>query len=486
MSYALANTTVDKLLTRISEKESKVYTKHFSKNGVLKVEFANGKNLKLPIFKLRPYQREIFRAINVDLIKRFFLVWPRRSGKEVVSWNILVQKAIVDPGLYLMIYPTNVRARFVLWDGAIVLGNGQSLKFIDMIPKIFLSSINQQDMSIKLTNGSVIRVLGSDIDPDKLRGVNSRGVVLSEYAYSDPRVLLILMPVLRQNLGWLILQTTFNGMNHAYRYMQDVKSNPEWLTRVESVVSLVDDAGNRFITDEMIDEDRRSGMPEFLIQQEYYSQVQINQETMWFSRELDALYESKRIMDDLILPGAPVFCFYDIGWNDSTAITLAQFDHLYNPHVIHFIEDKNKTLAHYVTLIRQFAVRHNLTIQSHYVPHDGEKRDINTGKNTVDFGQEMGENFYVVPRPTSKINAIQSMRKLLYRTKFNKQNTVRLIECLSNYSKEYDPKKGIYKDNPVHDWTSHGVDSFQTLALALETNMVHNNETFSIVYMNDH
>jgi phage terminase large subunit len=208
-----------------------------------------------------------------------------------------------------MIYPTNVRARLVLWEGAVLLNDqqeGKSLRFLDMIPKRCIKHLNQQDMTIQLMNGSVIRILGSDIDPDKLRGVNVLGAVFSEYAFSDPRVLHILMPVFRQNQGWFILQTTFNGMNHAYRYLQSIKTNPAWVWRIDSVDSLKDEQGQRYITDEMIEEDRKAGMPEFLIQQEYYSVITVQHERLYFSREIQNLEENKRIIS--------LNLFYPIPW----------------------------------------------------------------------------------------------------------------------------------------------------------------------------
>lgn len=453
--------------------------------GYLHLKYFNNVTTRVPVIPFRPHQVEVQKKMFIDGVKRIYVWRPRRSGKEVESWNLLIESAIETPGLYLMIYPTNVRARMVLWDGAIVMPDGSSLKFLDMIPKNLLAGKpNDADMTIKLNNGSVIRVLGSDIDPDKLRGVNARGAVFSEYAFSDPRVLHILMPVFRQNNGWIYIQTTPNGMNHAYRFMQEVKGNEKWFCRIDTVETIVDENGNRYISDEMVDEDRMSGMPEWMIRQEYYCDVQINQDTLYFSREIDAIYKSERLISDLYLPNTRAFAFYDIGWNDSTAVTIAQLDPRGNPVIIDYFEGNNRTMTYYVEEARKRCATKNLLLHSHYIPHDGQKRDWNTGKNTVDFGRDMGETFVVVPKPTSKINAINQMRMMLYRTKFNKENCGRLIDCLSNYSKVFDSKNNIYKDEPLHDWTSHGVDSYQTMTLALDAHLV-NVAPMEIVYINN-
>lgn len=477
------STRLVKLEQQIQARDASVYVSHRDEQGNLILQYKNGRKIKFPLIDLRPYQLEVQHKLFVEGINRFFLVQPRRSGKEVLTWNMLIQGALTKPGLYIMIYPTNAAGKKILWNGAMTLPDGSSLRYIDMVPKELVKSINRQEMTIQLVNGSILQVLGADMDHNKLRGINARGAVFSEYAYSDPRVYRTLMPVFRQNGGWIILQTTYNNMNHAYRYMQEVKVNPKWYVREDSVETLKDEQGNRYVTDEMIEEDRKNGMPEWMILQEYYSVVQLNYETLYFAHEIHHINTSNRIVEGLIRTGEPVYTGWDIGINDSTAITMFQLDHNGKPVIINYIESRNHALEYYVQECRRFCNQHNLMLSTNFIPHDGQKRDFNTGKNTVDFGQELGEKFIVVPKPTSKINAIQAMRKMLYNCQFNKENTGRLIECLSNYSKEFDTKHEVYKDNPVHDWTSHGVDSFQTMTLALDANLVVQN-MYNIVYYN--
>ncbi len=473
------------LMLKADRLAQKLFTWQRDEQGNLSLNFGKNETITLPLITLRPYQKDIQTKLFHEGYKRFFLVRPRRAGKEMESWNLLIQGALTQPGLYLMIYPTNVRARLVLWEGAVLLNDqqeGKSLRFLDMIPKRCIKHLNQQDMTIQLINGAVIRILGSDIDPDKLRGVNVLGAVFSEYAFSDPRVLHILMPVFRQNQGWFILQTTFNGMNHAYRYLQSIKTNPAWVWRIDSVESLKDAEGNRYITDEMIDEDRKAGMPEFLIQQEYYSVITVQHERLYFSREMLNIDENKRIIPELILPNSLVYAFYDLGVNDSTVVILVQFDHLHNPNIIYYLEANNHPVHYYINAAHRFCNKHYLRLHSHFLPHDGKNRDKSTTKSAQDIFQELGEAAYCVPKPQRKIDAINLMRRMLYRTKFNKENTERLVDCLSNYSKIFDEKNNIYKDHPLHDWTSHAVDAYQTMTLAIEHQLINERDSEIVYY----
>ncbi len=462
------------------------YTTWRDTSANLHVRFEDGEELQLPLIPFRNYQEEAAIELFIKKILRLLLERPRRSGKEVETWNLIIEGAIESPGLYMMVYPTNVRARAVLWEGAILMPDGLSVKFLDMIPRRLIKRINNQEMKIELVNGSIIWVVGSDIDPDKLRGTNPRGMGFCEFAFQDPRVLYIMLPALRQNGGWLIAQSTFNGMNHFYQMIENNKDNPLWYCRIDSIINLVDENGNRYITDEMIEEDRKAGMPEYLIQQEYYGVVQVNQETMYFAHAIKNIYENKKLIENLFIPSANVYSAFDIGINDCTAIILFQIkrvDNYLKPIIIGYIESNNRDLAYYITEIRRMCNRFNLPFKDHFVPHDGQKRDFNTGKNTIDFMMEMGEQAYIVPKPTSKENAIEAMRRKLYLCDFNKENTQRLIDCLSNYSKEYDDKMGTYKNRPLHNWASHGVDAFQTMTLALDGDMI-SDRSYDVVYIN--
>jgi hypothetical protein len=177
----------------------------------LRVDWGDGYSFRVPVIDFRPYQREARDTLVLGDKKRLIVQWPRRSGKEVTTWNIILDFAISDPGLYIMAYPTSVRARKILWEGAMLNKiTGESVKFIDMLPKRLLSkNPNSADMSIHLTNGSLIWVVGCDIDPDKLRGTNPRGIVFPSLR-SQTRVFFIICSLccVKMVVGSLVNQHT--------------------------------------------------------------------------------------------------------------------------------------------------------------------------------------------------------------------------------------------------------------------------------------
>jgi len=40
------------------------------------------------------------------------------------------------------------------------------------------------------------------------------------------------------------------------------------------------------------------------------------------------------------------------------------------------------------------------------------------------------------------------------------------IEALRQYRQEWNEKARVFRDNPEHDWASHGADAFRYLAMA--------------------
>ena len=42
------------------------------------------------------------------------------------------------------------------------------------------------------------------------------------------------------------------------------------------------------------------------------------------------------------------------------------------------------------------------------------------------------------------------------------------LDCLRNYRREYDEKRKVFYDRPLHDWSSHGADAFRYLAIGLD------------------
>lgn len=217
--------------------------------------------IKIPHrFQPRSYQLPFLRALD-NGIKRAVIVWHRRSGKDKVCFNYTVRRAIEKVGTYFYLLPTRVQAKQVIWDNI----DNDGFKMLDHIPSEAIKGINGTELKIELINGSIIQLIPANEFSERGVGTNPIGVVFSEYSLTDQKAWNYLRPILLANGGWVIFNFTPRGMNHAHNILQIAKQNPnEWFSEVLSI----DDT--KILSHEQIESERREGMPEDLIQQEYY------------------------------------------------------------------------------------------------------------------------------------------------------------------------------------------------------------------------
>ncbi len=98
-----------------------------------------------------------------------------------------------------------------MWTGSTKDG----IPFLDFIPPPLIASKRDDDMSIRLKNGSLIQLVGAD-RIDSLIGSNPIGVTLSEFAVMKPSVWDYLSPILNENDGWDHVHHNTERRNHAF------------------------------------------------------------------------------------------------------------------------------------------------------------------------------------------------------------------------------------------------------------------------------
>lgn len=164
-------------------------------------------------------------------------------------------------------------------------------------------------------------------------------------------------------------------------------------------------------------------------------------------------------------PSLPVYTAWDIGANDETAIWLFQEDGL-RYRVIRYIEDSGEPFSHFVQQLKAL----EFTWALHLLPHDAEhKRQQGlSNKSGREMLQELapGWRFEIVPRIASVVVGIQQTRDLFPLCWFDEEHCAAGLIRLENYRKEWDDKRAVWKDIPMHDANSNGADAFRTFAQA--------------------
>lgn len=181
-------------------------------------------------------------------------------------------------------------------------------------------------------------------------------------------------------------------------------------------------------------------------------------EGAYYTKQMDLVRKNKQIGHVPYEPSKPVYTFWDLGLNDMMCIWF--FQHIGNQYrFIDYYENYGEGLQHYASYLASLGY----TYIEHVWPHDGNNRDLSTGKERSETARALGINpLKIVPRTVSVNDDIQLVRNILPRCWFDARKCDKGIKHLDNYRKEWDDRLGVWKNKPLHDSASHGADAFRT------------------------
>lgn len=399
----------------------------------------------------RHYQLPVFQAFEQG-IKRFLLVYHRRAGKDSMCINLMAMAAMQRVGNYLYLFPTARQARKALWDSI----DKQGRRVIDQaVPPEIRRRVRNDEMFIELANGSTIQVAGAD-NYDAIVGTNYVGIVFSEYALTSPTTWRYMSPILAENGGWAIFNSTPRGKNHLYQLYEANKDNPLWYCQIASV------AHTKAIPQSVIDDDIRAGMPQEIADQEYGCSFESANIGAIYRRELDTARRQGRIGTVPYDGRYPVECSWDIGHRDATAIWF--FQRVRGAiNVIDYHEERGHGLPHYAGVL----AKKEYPIVRHVGPHDLNHKIFALDATTLDIARNHGIHFVVAPK-LSVDEGIQAARAMLSRCHFDATKCADGLAALDSYEREWDDETRQLSDKPLHNWASHGADSFRYAAVTPE------------------
>lgn len=410
-------------------------------------------------FKPREYQREFMRTMN-EGCKRGMLIWHRRSGKDKTIFNHLVKEATKKTGVYYYFFPTYKQGKKIIWDGI----DGAGFRFLDHIPKeIRDGSPNETEMKVRLKNGSIIQIVGTD-NVDSVVGTNPIGCVFSEYSLQDPIAWDYIRPILAENGGWAVFCFTPRGQNHAYLLSEYAKSDPNWFVQVLTV----DDT--KAIPKEVLEQEYKEIVAkngdDSLYLQEYYCSFEASIQGAYYAKEMQLAEKENRITTVAYDSNLATYTAWDIGVGDATAIWFYQKVGA-EVRLIDYYETSGEGLAHYAKVLQD----KGYVYKEHFAPHDIQVRELSSGNSRLEIARSLGINFTVIPNLLSIDDGINAVRGTLANCWFDKERCKQGILAVKNYRKEFDEKNSTYKLRPVHDWSSHGADAFRYLAISLRSNI---------------
>jgi len=401
-----------------------------------------GEVIEIP-YKPREHQLKVHELLEG---KRFAVVVAhRRFGKTVAALNHLIREAVLnekETPRYAYIAPTYGQAKRVAWDYLV--------KYTTPLG----GTNNISELRVDFW-GRRIQLYGSD-NPDSLRGQFFDGVIIDEVGDQNPKIWTdIVRPALTDRKGWCLFIGTPKGHNHFKELRDRAEKEEGWglLEFKASETGVVDDIELKQAKNEMGEDKYR---------QEFECSFDAAVEGSYFGQILNELEEKKHMQEIPREELSRTFTAWDLGMGDSTSIWVAQLVGT-EVRLIDYYENHGVGLDHYVKWIKD----NDYLKAEHILPHDVRVRELGTGKSRMEMLEEAGLEVKIAPR-MGLDDGIQAVRRLLPRCWFNVPKVQTGLNCLRNYRRDYDEKRKIFYERPLHDWSSHGSDSFRYLALGLD------------------
>ena len=348
-----------------------------------------------------------------------------------------------EEGRFGYVAPYYVQAKDAAWTYA--------KRFTTPIPGV---TINESELRIDFAhNGARLRLYGAD-NYDRMRGSYFDGVILDEYGDMHPAAWPeVIRPMLADRKGWAVFIGTPKGRNDFFKVWDHAQGDSSWF----EMVLKGSDSG--LLDDEELDGMRREMTPE-----QYEQEVECNFNAAvvgaYYGREIADAEAAGRIGTVDHDPALPVHTAWDLGIGDSTAIWFFQAA----PggiRVIDYYEANSQPLSHYAAVLAS----RGYVYADDWVPHDARARELGTGRTRVETLMELKRKPRLVPAHTV-MDGINAARVSFPRIWFDEVRCRQGLEALRQYRSAYDEKLKVFKDAPLHDWTSHAADAFRYLAMA--------------------
>ena len=389
--------------------------------------------------------RKLVKSFHKRQERFAVIVAHRRFGKTVAAINDLIKTALttnLKNVRVAYIAPYYRQAKAIAWD--------YLLEYTQDVEGVVY---NVAELRADFPNGARFRLFGAD-NYDAMRGLYFDSVVLDEPADFPANAWpTVIRPSLADRKGKATFIGTPKGKNDFWEIYNNAKSNPNWYCAMFK-------ADETDILDKAELSEAKETMGEDRFAQEFLCSFEAAIQGAYYAQEMKTAKTEERITSVPYDPSASVIVSYDLGIGDSTALWFAQFIGQ-EIHLIDYYENSGVGLDHYAKILNEKAYNY----EAHILPHDVRVKELGTGKSRLETLENLGiYNIEIAPR-LSVDDGIQATRSMLNRCWFDAEKCERGIEALLQYRREFDERLKSWRSRPLHDWTSHGADSFRYLAV---------------------
>lgn len=299
----------------------------------------------------------------------------RRWGKSVLSRMQVLKWATEQQGDYWIVSPTFAMGKDIHWKQG----------FLNEVPREWIEKKNEAELEITLKNGSRIALKSSE-NPDRLRGVKLRGLIVDEIASMRNWTSIwdeVLRPTLTDYQSPAIFISTPAGYNHFYDLWKlGQGGSPDWESwRFTSY-------DNPYIPSEEIDS-AQIELDEDVFQQEYMAQ---------FKRFTGLVYkdfdrDTHMIDQKELLSSWTYYRGVDFGFVNPSAVVFAAVDDKGIMYIYDEIYQSGLQTPELAQLMKQKSLGRNFTLSVADSAQASDIKEINRyGLPVVAVSKRSGSN----------------------------------------------------------------------------------------------
>lgn len=424
--------------------------------------------IMLDRFHPRPYQIPFYEAMENSngKYRNAIIVHPRRTGKDFgIGLQYAVRHALRKRTTVLYFLKSYSQAKGVIWDAI----TNDGIKFLDIIPTELVETMNSSELKIVLKNGSIISFRSAENFEKSVVGSNASLIIFSEFAtYNNAKAYEFAAPIVAANGGQLVFLTTPRGRNFFWDLWKKAQTWDNWYCELKTL----DDT--KHIDDATLEQFRKEHSEEF-VAQELFCSFDRGIEGSFYAKYIMRLQDEGRIGHVPYDPSLPVSTAWDLGYNDQTVIIMYQITKNNLVRVIDCYANTNQPLSHYIKWLKN----QDYVYAKHFAPHDIEIHDYSTGQTRIQMARELGLIFETREQnnklcsATPKVSVADGIERVwtsFSRLSMDEKKCATLIKALESYHREWDDDKKVYKQTPLHDWSSDYADAFRYMCLTIDMN----------------
>lgn len=318
-------------------------------------------------------------------------------------------------------------------------------------------------------NSTTVRLFGAD-NPDAFRGLPFSGVAYDEYSQQPPNIHgEVVSKALADHLGYGVFEGTIKGKNQLYRTYEAAKGDSSWFSLWQDVDKTLSTEEGATITairramEDDLDQISKGLMLQSEYDQEWYLSPSAAIKGAYYGKLLEQAIKDERIKAVPYDPAMPVYDVWDLGKGPRMSVGMFQrFGR--TVHMIDYYQGiESDGLPQVIAKLKE----RPYVWGKHFAPHDVRATDLGTGKTRLETAEKLGWKFEVVPS-MSVDDGINAGRLLFPRLWVDEHKCQQFLDAVGQYRQEWDEKRGMFRDLPLHDWASHPADMYRYAAVVEE------------------